>query len=102
MKAATLAISSNVISRRGWVLRHPSQRARQPGAGAEPTGDGTAMSARETLIRPLRRQYGCGPVELASSADALYDRHLFSTTWPWRDPAGRGRRGQVAIDGHRD
>jgi len=25
----------------------------------------------------LRRQYGCGPVELTGSADALYDRHLF-------------------------
>jgi glycogen phosphorylase len=24
----------------------------------------------------LRRQYGCGPVELAGGADALYDRHL--------------------------
>src|SRR5881397_4338685 len=25
----------------------------------------------------LRRQYGCGPVELTGSADALYERHLF-------------------------
>jgi starch phosphorylase len=25
----------------------------------------------------LRRQYGCGPVDLAGSADALYERHLF-------------------------
>jgi starch phosphorylase len=25
----------------------------------------------------LRRQYGCGPVELTGTADALYDRHLF-------------------------
>ena len=25
----------------------------------------------------LGRQYGCGPVELSGSADALYERHLF-------------------------
>jgi starch phosphorylase len=24
----------------------------------------------------LRRQYGCGPVDLTGSADALYERHL--------------------------
>ena len=44
------------------------------------------MSATETVARAtvasdamaaLRRQYGCGPVELTGSADALYDRHLF-------------------------
>src|ERR1041384_3613153 len=43
------------------------------------------MSATETVARPtaasdamgaLRRQYGCGPVELTGTADALYERHL--------------------------
>jgi starch phosphorylase len=43
------------------------------------------MSATETVARAtvasdamaaLRRQYGCGPVELTGTADALYERHL--------------------------
>jgi starch phosphorylase len=38
------------------------------------------MSARtsssDTMLA-LRRQYGCGPVDLTGSADALYERHLF-------------------------
>jgi len=41
----------------------------------------TETVARTTVtpdaIAALRRQYSCGPVELAGSADALYDRHLF-------------------------
>jgi starch phosphorylase len=28
-------------------------------------------------VAALGRQYGCGPVELSGSADALYERHLF-------------------------
>ena len=37
------------------------------------------MSAQTSLdtMAALRRQYGCGPIELAGSADALYERHLF-------------------------
>ncbi|HTK43254.1 MAG TPA: glycogen/starch/alpha-glucan phosphorylase [Gemmatimonadales bacterium] len=44
------------------------------------------MSATETVARAtvtpdamaaLRRQYGCGPVDLTGTTDALYDRHLF-------------------------
>jgi starch phosphorylase len=38
----------------------------------------------------LRRQYGCGPVELTGSADALYERHLFFDTVS--DPASTGAR----------
>jgi starch phosphorylase len=42
------------------------------------------MSPTQTVARPttadaiaaLRRQYGCGPVELTGTADALYERHL--------------------------
>ena len=30
-----------------------------------------------TTLAELRRQYGCGPVELTGTADALYERHLF-------------------------
>jgi len=33
-------------------------------------------SSSDTMAA-LRRQYGCGPVELTGSADALYERHLF-------------------------
>jgi glycogen phosphorylase len=38
------------------------------------------MSAQKSLsdtMEALRRQYGCGPVELTGTADALYERHLF-------------------------
>jgi starch phosphorylase len=38
-----------------------------------PRAAATASEARAAL----RRQYACGPVELAGAADALYDRHLF-------------------------
>jgi starch phosphorylase len=38
----------------------------------------------------LRRQYGCGPVELTGSADALYERHLFFDNVS--DPACTGAR----------
>ena len=34
-----------------------------------------AATAPDTMAA-LRRQYGCGPVELTGSADALYERHL--------------------------
>src|SRR5215471_9145874 len=42
-----------------------------------PTDRATSRAATvsETMAA-LRRQYGCGPVELTGSADALYDRHL--------------------------
>ena len=40
----------------------------------------------------LRRQYGCGPVELTGSADALYERHLlFDNVAIRRPPAPRER-----------
>ena len=38
----------------------------------------------------LRRQYGCGPVELTGSADALYERHLLFDNVA--DPAAVGAR----------
>jgi glycogen phosphorylase len=38
----------------------------------------------------LRRQYGCGPVELTGVADALYERHLFFDNVA--DPAAAGAR----------
>src|SRR4029434_361597 len=34
-----------------------------------------AATASDTMAA-LRRQYGCGPVELTGTADALYERHL--------------------------
>jgi len=57
------------------------------------------MSPTDTVARApvtpdataaLRRQYGCGPVELAGSADALYDRHLLFDNVV--DPADAGAR----------
>jgi starch phosphorylase len=41
-------------------------------------------------IAALRRQYSCGPVEVAGSADALYDRHLLFDNVV--DPAHAGAR----------
>jgi len=38
----------------------------------------------------VRRQYGCGPVELTGSADALYERHLLFDNIA--DPATVGAR----------
>jgi starch phosphorylase len=36
-----------------------------------------AQTSSSDTMAALRRQYGCGPVELTGSADALYERHLF-------------------------
>src|ERR1700756_2264007 len=38
----------------------------------------------------LRRQYGCGPVELTGTANALYERHLLFDNVA--DPAAAGPR----------
>src|SRR5882724_8910495 len=54
---------------------------RKPAAPRVTTAD--AMTA-------LRRQYGCGPVELTGSADALYERHLLFDNVA--DPASAGAR----------
>ncbi len=48
-----------------------------------------AASASETM-EALRRQYGCGPVELTGTPDALYERHLFFDNVS--DPAAAGPR----------
>ena len=37
----------------------------------------SAKTSSSGTMAALRRQYGCGPVELTGSADALYERHLF-------------------------
>jgi glycogen phosphorylase len=47
-------------------------------------------TATEATAAALRRQYGCGPVELAGGADALYDRHLLFDNVA--DPAAAGPR----------
>ena len=41
-------------------------------------------------VTALRRQYGCGPVDLTGSADALYERHLLFDNVA--DPAAAGAR----------
>ncbi|OLD32788.1 MAG: glycogen phosphorylase [Candidatus Rokubacteria bacterium 13_1_40CM_2_68_13] len=48
-----------------------------------------AETASDTMA-VLRRQYGCGPVELTGSADALYERHLLFDNVT--DPAATGPR----------
>ena len=51
------------------------------------------MSAHTSVadtMAALRRQYGCGPVDLTGSADALYERHLFFDNVS--DPAAAGAR----------
>jgi starch phosphorylase len=37
----------------------------------------SAQKSSSDTMAALRRQYGCGPIELTGSADALYERHLF-------------------------
>ena len=37
----------------------------------------SAQKSSSDTMAALRQQYGCGPVELTGSADALYERHLF-------------------------
>src|SRR5881628_3985365 len=36
----------------------------------------TRAATASDALAALRRQYGCGPVELTGSADGLYERHL--------------------------
>src|SRR5262249_18595127 len=60
--------------------RDATRTTRQPRPSARASGESTAMSANKSLsdtMTALRRQYGCGPVELTGSPDALYERHLF-------------------------
>src|SRR5215467_1183210 len=55
------------------------------------TNKGAAPRATsKDAMAPLRRQYGCGPVELTGSADALYERHLLFDNVA--DPATIGAR----------
>src|SRR5436853_7135393 len=52
-----------------------------------------AVSRAETAsdaMAALRRQYGCGPVELTGSANALYERHLLFDNVA--DPTAAGPR----------
>jgi starch phosphorylase len=50
----------------------------------------SAPKSSADTMAVLRRQYGCGPVELSGSADALYERHLFFDNVT--DPAAAGAR----------
>src|SRR5437667_6865546 len=79
--------------------RDASRTAHQPGSGAGVSGESTAMSTRKAEAprvttadtrAALRRQYGCGPVDLTGSADALYERHLLFDNVA--DPAAAGAR----------
>ncbi|SLM49034.1 glycogen phosphorylase [Nitrospira japonica] len=40
------------------------------------TGKGEQPSAASDQLQPLRDLYGCGPVEITGTRDALYERHL--------------------------
>src|SRR5262249_27811931 len=57
--------------------------------GTKETVASRAPRASDTLAA-LRRQYGCGPVELSGSANALYERHLLFDNVA--DPATAGAR----------
>src|SRR5262249_42461351 len=60
--------------------RDDTRTIRQPRPGARASGESTAMSAHTSssdTMAALRRQYGCGPIELTGNPDALYERHLF-------------------------
>jgi starch phosphorylase len=50
----------------------------------------TRAATASDALAALRRQYGCGPVELTGTADALYERHLLFDNVA--DPAGAGPR----------
>jgi glycogen phosphorylase len=50
----------------------------------------TRAAATPAALAALRRQYGCGPVELTGPADALYERHLLFDNVA--DPAAAGPR----------
>ena len=52
------------------------------------TGPRAAIASN--AFTALRRQYGCGPVELTGTADALYERHLLFDNVA--DPAAAGPR----------
>jgi glycogen phosphorylase len=59
------------------------------------------MSERKSssdTMAALRRQYGCGPVDLTGSADALYERHLFFDNVA--DPASAGPRERYEAFAH--
>ena len=50
----------------------------------------TRAATASDALAALRRQYGCGPVELTGTADALYERHLLFDNVA--DPAAAGPR----------
>ncbi len=50
----------------------------------------TRAATASDALAALRRQYGCGPVELTGTADALYERHLLFDNVA--DPAATGPR----------
>ena len=37
----------------------------------------TAIAPTPDVLSTLRHKYGCGPVEITGTDDALYERHLF-------------------------
>jgi len=74
--------------------RDASRTAHRPGAR---TSGGKTMSTRKASrvasadsLAALRRQYGCGPVDLTGSSEALYERHLLFDNVA--DPATVGAR----------
>src|SRR3989449_2841780 len=50
----------------------------------------TRAATASDALAALRRQYGCGPIELTGAADALYERHLLFDNVA--DPAASGPR----------
>src|SRR6266403_937894 len=58
----------------------------------------SANKSSSDTMAALRRQYGCGPVELTGSADALYERHLFFDNVT--DPAAASARERYEAFAH--
>src|SRR5213593_1304485 len=50
----------------------------------------TRAATASDALAALRRQYGCGPIELTGAADALYERHLLFDNVA--DPSAAGAR----------
>jgi glycogen phosphorylase len=58
----------------------------------------TADNSSSDTMAALRRQYGCGPIDLVGSADALYERHLFFDNVI--DPPAAGARDRYEAFAH--
>ena len=57
----------------------------------------TAIAPTRDLLSTLRHKYGCGPVEITGTDDALYERHLFFDNIIKPGPAGPRERFEASL-----